>query len=168
MTMDKEVTGWNVLRTRSRQENVVEECLMQKQIAVYLPKLPRVRRWKSRNKVVDFPLFPGYIFVKPRPDQFQALNFIPGSCGLLLDRNRPGIVQKREIDSIRILLGSERPMDLHLGLLPGTRVRVMVGPLAGIEGEMVRFSNHHRLVINAHILGQAVSVEVNTNEVTEG
>ena len=167
MTQEIEDLGWNVLRTRSRQENVVVGSLSQKQITAFLPKLPLARRWKGRPKVVEFPLFPGYVFVKPRLDQFLALNYIPGSCGLLMDRNRPGLVRTREMESIRILLGTDLPLDRHPSLLPGTTVRVMVGPLAGVQGELVRLKNQHRLVINAQILGQAVSVEVNANEVTE-
>jgi transcription antitermination factor NusG len=49
--------------------------------------------------------------------------------------------------------------------MPGTPVRVVVGPLSGVEGELVRIRNQHRLVLNTTILGQAVSVEINADDV---
>lgn len=166
MLIDQEATEWNILRTRSRQENVVEEFLVKKRIKAYLPKISQIRQWKDRRKTVEFPLFPGYVFVKPKPDEFPALSYVPGSCGVLMERNRPGVVHEGEIDAIRILLGVDMHMSLHEGLMPGARIRVIVGPLAGVEGELLRLKNQNRLVINARLLGQAVSVEVNVNEIT--
>lgn len=159
--IDEEPSDWNVLRTRSRQEKVVEKTLVQKQIFVYLPKLPRM----SGGKKIETPLFPGYIFVKPNVDQLYSMNFIPGTCGMIMHRGQPGIVQERELRSIRQIVESNVPYDLHMGLLPGLLVSVTKGPLAGVQGELVRFKGSQRLVINALILGQAVSVELNAFDV---
>jgi transcription antitermination factor NusG len=165
MTLDKRENTWNVLRTRSRQEKVVEKYLEQKQIEVYLPKIVPPNRSKYRQKRTELPLFPGYVFVKPTQEQVLSLNYIPGTCGLVLERNRPGIVYESELSAIRILLGSDIPVDLHPGLIPGMRVKVMVGPLAGIEGELVSLRNQQRLVINAKVLGHSVSVEIHRHQI---
>ncbi len=156
---------WNVLKTRSRQENIVAAELAKRGVEAFLPKVGEVKRWSDRRKLVSMPLFPGYVFVKPSAEQIHTLGFVPGGCGLLMNRNTPGAIREKEIDAIRVLLGSKAPIDLHKTLLPGTRVRVLIGPLAGVEGELIQFRNNHRLVINAYLIGQAVSVEVNANEV---
>ena len=44
-------------------------------------------------------------------------------------------------------------------------VRVKGGVLAGVEGQVVRINNRSRLVILVSSLSQAVSVEVDMNEV---
>ena len=165
MTHEPDPIGWNVLRTRSRQEKVVEKCLEQKQITVYLPKMVQTRQWKTRRAEVELPLFPGYVFVKPKQEQVYTLNFIPGTCGLVMQRNKPGLVYERELTAIRMLLSTETPVDVHPGLMPGMRVKVMVGPLAGVEGVLISWRNQHRLAINAEILGQAVSVEISRSQV---
>ena len=165
MGMESRETGWNVLRTRSRQEKIVEKHLEQKQITVYLPKISRINPTRMQQKPVEWPLFPGYVFIKPRADQFYSLNFIPGSCGLVLEKKMAGVVYDRELDAIRMLLGTDIPIDCHAGLLLGTRVKVMIGPLAGIEGELVNFKNQNRLVLNAKILGSAVSIEINRHQI---
>jgi transcription antitermination factor NusG len=158
---ENEISGWNVLRTRSRQEKVVEKVLTQKLVTAYLPKLPR----KSRSKPIETPIFPGFVFVKPKLEQIYSLNYIPGSCGLLLHRGKPGLVREKELAAIRALVSSSLPFDLHMGLIPGIRVKVVKGPLAGVEGELARAKGSDRLVINAEILGQAVSVEINQFDV---
>jgi transcription termination/antitermination protein NusG len=154
------MSGWNVLRTRSRQEKMVERSLMQKQVPVYLPKLRRM----NRKLTVETPLFPGYVFVKPNAEQLYSMNFIPGSCGLIMHRGRPGTLRERELISIRKIVSTKLPIETHLGLLPGTMVRVTGGPLVGVEGVLLRYKNGQRLVINTSILGQAVSVEINAFE----
>lgn len=163
--MDITETGWNVLKTRSRQEKVVEKCLVKKMIKVYLPKLVQPKQWKSRKTVVESPLFPGYVFVKPRKEQLYELNYIPGTCGLVVHGSTLGIVQEKELAAIRMVLAADVPFDMHAQVVPGTRVKVIVGPLAGVEGALVSLRNRHRLVINAEILGQAVSVEINRNQI---
>src|SRR4051794_31048409 len=95
--IEESLSNWNVLRTRSRQEKVVERALIQKQVTVYLPKLPRL----SGRKTIESPLFPGYVFVKPNPTQIYAMNFVPGTCGLIMHRGKPGVVRERELGSIR-------------------------------------------------------------------
>ena len=167
MIIEQDGLGWNVLRTRSRHENVVEEFLVKKRIKAYLPKIRQIRQWKDRRKAIESPLFPGYVFVKPRQEEILALSYVPGSCGILMECNRPGVVQAGEIEAIRILLGAEVSMSVHEGIMPGARVRVLVGPLAGVEGELVRVKSQNRLVINSRLLGQAVSVELHANEIAK-
>jgi transcription antitermination factor NusG len=161
----REETGWFVLRTRSRHEKAIEAELDHKRITVYLPKIIQARQWRDRIKKVELPLFPGYVFVKPDPAQFCALSFIRGSRGLLYANNRPGIVFDSEISAIQTILGADLPLDILPTLTPGVKVRVVAGPLAGVQGELVSRKNTHRLVVNAEIMGQSVSVEINRNQV---
>jgi transcription antitermination factor NusG len=159
--MNEDAIGWNVLRTRSRHEKFVEQLLVQRQIPVYLPKMLRL----SGRKTIEAPLFPGYVFVKPQAAHMHSMNFIPGTCGLIMEFGKPGKVQEREISSIRKIVNSNLAYDWHSGLMPGVLVRVSKGPLAGVVGELIRFKNDKRLVINAAVLGQSVSVEINAFDV---
>lgn len=106
------------------------------------------------------PLFPGYVFVKPREEEKYGLLFIPGTCGLLTFRTRPAVVRDREIEAIRVMLADRSPLDLHNGLVPGTRVKVLAGPLSGMEGVLITHRNRYRLAIHVEILNQTVSIEI--------
>ena len=55
---------WHVLYTKPRNEKKVAERLSSAGYSVYCP-LQKVRRqWSDRLKVVEEPLFKGYLFIK--------------------------------------------------------------------------------------------------------
>lgn len=156
---------WLVLRTRSRHEKAVESCLQQKAINSFLPKHRVVGRRNDRKFVLEVPLFPGYVFVQPRVDQFEKIRYIPGSCGLVFIGNKPAPMPERELEAVRILVRSGAQLSPDPRLIPGQRVQVTAGPFMGIQGELIRLKSQERLVINAHLLTSSVSVEVDSNMV---
>lgn len=159
------VEPWLVLRTRSRHESTVELSLQQKRINAYLPKRKVVRRWKNQKRVVELPLFPGYVFVQPRADQYENIRYIRGSCGLVFAGCQPATMPEKDMQAVKILVGSGAELAVDCKLTPGQRVRVIAGPFAGAEGEMVRVKSQGRLIINAHLLSSSVSVEVDVDMV---
>ncbi|NOT89846.1 MAG: UpxY family transcription antiterminator [Lysobacter sp.] len=157
-----------VLRTRSRHEHLVESCLQRKSIKAYLPKHKVTRRWKDRRRVVELPLFPGYVFVQPSADQYADMRYIRGSCGLVLIGNQPATMPEKDLQAVKILVGSGADLKLDMNIVVGQRVKVVSGPFAGAEGELVKVKSQERLVINAHLLGSSVSVEVGRDMVSIG
>lgn len=162
--------GWLVMRTRSRHEAVVRDHLEGQGIQCYLPKAKAARTAMRPGPAVRTaasdhgPLFPGYVFVKPRSEQFTNLKYIRGSCGLICFNGRPASVGEKEVESIRIMTDSASKLTVDSQFLPGEKVTVISGPLRGIEGELVRVKNVNRLVLNILILGQAVSMEIGASE----
>ncbi len=165
--IQSQIDPWLVLRTRSHQENTVEQCLRQKRINAYLPKhaVPR-RRVSGPRTFVAAPLFPGYIFVQPREDQFENMRYIRGSCGLIFAGDKPAAMPEKDLDAVRVLVDSGTQLAVNPRLMPGQRVEVVAGPFMGIQGELIRIKNEDRLVINAALLSSSVSVEVDADKVT--
>src|SRR5204862_3803125 len=56
--------AWYAVWTRSRHEQVVRDQLERKGLEAFLPTITRWSHWKDRKKQVDWPLFPGYCFVR--------------------------------------------------------------------------------------------------------
>jgi len=156
---------WLVLRTKSRQEKKVESNLKLKHINAYLPTLMEVKQRKDRIIRLEHPLFPGYIFVQPRLDQFQHLRYIPGSCGLLLSGNEPAILPEQDLEGIKIMANSGNKLSIDTKLIPGKLVEVISGPLAGAKGQLTRIKNQRCLVINVPLLGKSVNVEINIENI---
>lgn len=65
-----------------------------------------------------------------------------------------------EIARIRDILNQEFHTEPHPYLRAGRRVRVKDGPLAGMEGIIVRRKNANRFVVNIESIQRAVAVEV--------
>jgi len=156
---DASPNPWLVLRTRSRQENVVQEVLRQRQIHSYLPKQ------RAPAKPTETALFPGYIFVQPRPDQVSALRTVRGSCGLLMSCGRHAQVAANDVLAIRIMVGSGAPLDVHADLVAGQPMEVIAGPFKHAQGQFVSVGRQRRLVINLHLIGRGLSVEIDAAHV---
>ncbi len=157
--------SWLALKTKYRHEKIVEAVLMKKNVQNYLPQVASQRSWSDRTKTTHFPLFPGYIFVRPLPEQYPSLRFLPGSCGLVNFSGKPAEMRNEEIESLRILVSSSETLSLHSSLMIGQNVRVVAGPLKGAEGHIVKFKNRHHLAINAIMLNKAITVELSRLDV---
>lgn len=156
---------WLVLRTRSHHEKIVESGLREKQINAYLPKHRVVRRWNDRKRVLEMALFPGYVFVQPREDQFENIRNLRGSCGFVVRGNKPAAMPEKDLEAVKILVDSGIDLAVDPKLVPGLRVEVTSGPFMGIQGELVRIKSQDRLVINAYLINSSVSVEVDTDKI---
>jgi transcription antitermination factor NusG len=166
MLESQQIDPWLVLRTRSQHEGTVERDLQQRSITSYLPRHSVVRRSKQRRTVLKMPLFPGYIFVRPRVDQFENIRCIRGSCGLVFAGSKPAAMPEKELEAVKLLVGSGAELAVNPRLIPGQKIEVIAGPLMGIHGELIRVKSQQRLVINAHLLSSSVSVEVDTDMIS--
>jgi transcriptional antiterminator NusG len=157
---------WYAIWTRSRHEQVVREQLERKQVDVFLPTITRWSRGKDRKKKIDWPLFPGYCFARFDPDDPLPILKCTGVVNIVSFEGKPAAIPDVEIESIRVLVGSELQFDpcplIHEGML----VEVVHGPLKGVVGRLLRKDAHRaRLVLSVDLIGQAVSVDVDVSDV---
>lgn len=160
--------NWYALRVKSRHEFVARDELGKKGIETYLPTVRKLRFWKDRKKLVDFPLFPGYLFVQsaPAPEDFLQVLKTKGAVNLVsLEPGQPAAVPPEEINSLRILLESDVEFDIYPNLKEGERVRVRRGSLRGAEGVLTGREGQHTFTVNIEILGRSVGVRINAEEI---
>jgi len=158
--------SWYAIWTRSRHEQVVREQIARKHYDAFLPTIPRWSRWKDRKKKIDWPLFPGYCFARFNPDETLAILKCTGVVNIVSFEGRPAPIPDVELDSIRLLVGSDLQYDPCPLIKEGTMVEVVSGPLRGVVGRLVRKDPHRaRLILSVDLIGQAVSVEVDAADV---
>jgi transcription antitermination factor NusG len=155
-------SNWYALYTRHQHEKAVTQVLTGKGFEILLPLYKSVRRRKDRTKVLSLPLFTCYVFLKGGLERrWEVLN-TPGICELLSTGGRPIAIPTAEIDAIQQVMKSGLRLEPHLLLKIGERVRIKRGPLAGLQGLLVRQKNVYRLVISVEMLGRAAAVEVDS------
>ena len=162
----REDPAWYAVWTRSRHEQVVREQLERKGLETFLPTFTRWSRWKDRKKKIDWPLFPGYCFA--RFDLADALPVLKcaGVVNIVSFEGKPAPIPEYELDSIRLLVGSELQYDPCPLIREGMMVEVVHGPLQRVVGRLVRKdAQHARLMLSVDLIGQAVSVEVDAADV---
>ena len=157
---------WFAVWTRSRHEQVVRDQLEQKSIEAFLPTVPRWSRWKDRKKRIDWPLFPGYCFARFDSGDSLAVLKCTGVVNIVSVEGRPAPIPEYELDSIRLLVGSDLQYDPCPMIREGMMVEVVHGPLRGVVGRLLRKdAPKARLVLSVDLIGQAVSVEVDAADV---
>lgn len=166
--MDSNVDGqsnhrWFAIRVRSRCEKAVAASARSKGFEEFLPLYRSRHRWSDRSKLVDEPLFPGYVFCRLNPDQRFALLTIPGVMHLVGTANVPEALAEDEIVAIREVLRKDGAIEPWPFLEDGSRVRLQSGPLAGLEGLLVQADPKQRLVMGLSVLKQSVAVEIEGN-----
>src|SRR5579859_1716673 len=157
--------GWHALYTRHHHENSVARTLAGKGFKVFLPLYAARRQWKDRSKIVTLPLFPCYVFIQGGVRRYLDIVTTPGLHGFVCSAGRPAVIATREIESVRQAVERCVKIEPHPFIHRGDRVRVRFGPLAGIEGILVRKKNFSRLVLAVELLGQAAAVEVDVSTV---
>ena len=151
---------WYALQTRSRHEKLVHTELRKKGIETFLPLRKVTRHWSDRVKVIEEPVFSGYLFVRiPLKDRMKVLE-TRGSVRLVGFSSLPSPLQENEIEAVRRFIDTEILIDPYPYLSEGNRVYVRSGPLKGVEGFIVRKNRETRLVISLDLLFQSISVEI--------
>ncbi len=160
-----DIPSWYALYTCARHEKQVALQLERQHFEFYLPTYASVRRWKDRRVTLDLPLFPSYIFVHiALRDRLRVLG-IPGTVRFVASRGIPAPLAKDEMDRLRTGLICGIHAEPHPYLVAGRRVRVVRGPLSGMEGILLRRKDRFRLVLSIDLIMRSVAVEIDTCDV---
>ena len=146
--------NWFALRVRPKHERTAAIHLCRLGFDEYVPLTKVRRRWSDRIKELDAPLFPGYIFCRfTYSDRLRVLNS-PGVESVV------GGLDDSEIDAMRILVATGKPL-AHLPFLRiGQSVLIERGPFAGIRGIVLREENSWRVVVSVEALDRSIAVEL--------
>jgi transcription termination/antitermination protein NusG len=108
---------------------------------------------------LELPLFSCYLFAKVAMRDRLRLLQLPGVIGFAVTSAHPTSLPEEEIRGLRDLstLCHAEP---HPFLSEGDRVRLIAGPLSGMEGVLLRKKTELRVVLSLDIIMRSVSVEV--------
>jgi transcription antitermination factor NusG len=156
---------WYVATTAPHHEKWVARQLDGSHIQHFLPLYRSLRRWKDRRKELELPLFPGYLFVRiPLAERLSVLR-TPGVVQIVGFQGKPHAVPESEIETLRQSMLHGTSLQPHPYLRIGRRVRVQNGPLAGMEGILVRRKDALRVVLSVDVITRSFAVEVDTADI---
>ena len=155
--------AWYVLHVKPRAEKKVNDFLSALRVFHYLPLLRKETRVQRRKVVRFLPVFPGYVFTRlsqeERTQVFGTRNIVRT---ISVAQPRRMIHQLRQVEHARRL-----PVDLRLveSFSEGEYVKVVSGPLCGLEGQVRRVGNSATIVLSVDILGRAIEAAVDLRDV---
>jgi transcription antitermination factor NusG len=151
---------WFALRVKPNFEKPVAATLRGKGLEEFLPLQRTRRQWSDRVKVMDLPLFPGYLFCRLNLEDRMPLVTTPGFLYIVGIGRNPEPVDESEILAIQSLLRSGLPVTPWPSLVVGQKVQLKHGPLRGLVGVLTKIANQHRMYVAVTLLKRSISVQV--------
>jgi transcription antitermination factor NusG len=109
---------------------------------------------------LDLPLFPGYVFVRLALRDRMRVVQIPSVVRLVGFHSRPTALPETEMEIMRTGLSERLRAEPHPFLTVGRRVRIKSGPLAGLEGILLRKKGHFRFVLSVTLIQRSVVADL--------
>jgi transcription antitermination factor NusG len=156
---------WYAAYTCANHEKRVANEIEARGVEHCLPVYSSVRRWKDRRVNLELPLFPGYVFVRlALRDRLRVLQ-VPSVVRLVGFNGWPAALPDEEMEILRMGLSGRLRAEPHPFLTVGRRVRIISGPLAGLEGVLKRKKNSLRVVVSLGLIQRSVAVDVDIADV---
>jgi len=161
--------SWLLVRAKPKQERVAVEALAGRGAESYCPRLlePRSHRRAPRGPV---PLFPSYLFARCVPAlQLAAVHYCTGVSGVVRFGDHVAAVGDDFVAALRDREGERGYLvygEVRRRLERGSRVQIVAGPLAGLEGVVTSYapaSERVRLLLS--VVSSVRTVEVDARAV---
>lgn len=158
----KPLDRWYALAVKPRHEfRVMAGLSSLGDVEGFLPTYQDKRIWSDRTKILDVPLFTGYVFARFEAKALRmpvlrlgGVNSIVGFGG------DPLALSDAEIESVRSLIASGFPVRQWPFLRAGQRVRVEHGPLRGVEGVILSQKDEWMMVVSIELLQRSIAVQL--------
>jgi len=153
------------LWTKSHSEQLVHDQLCALGLTPFLPKINMWSRRNGKRHVISVPLFSGYLFLLHTAMDKASYVDLCKARGLVRvlgeGWDRLHVLPDTEIGAIQKALGAGLPVTRYPYMREGQRVRILSGPMADVEGLLVRAKpNKGLVVLSVDLLRRALAVEV--------
>lgn len=156
---------WYAAYTCANHEKGVARQLEVRSVEFYLPLYEKLSRWKDRRVRVHLPLFSGYVFVRMALEEKLRVLQIPGVVRLVGFNGQPTALPNEEMEALRNSLASKLCVEPHPFLSIGRRVLIRSGPLAGLQGILIRKKGSFRFVLSLELIQRSIAVDVDGADV---
>lgn len=152
---------WHVAHTRPRQEKALGEALVAMEIPCFLPLVSQVRYYEHRQRTVDLPLFPSYVFLFGTREHAYRATSTKRIAQMLLVEDQQRL--EHELLQLDLALAGQAVLDPYPYLAIGRRVEVVRGPFQGMQGLIDERRSADRLILNVSMLGRSMSLEIDAS-----
>ena len=142
------------------------KCLISKGYGYLLPSYWQKRQRADRVVEKELPLFPSYLFCRFDLQNRVGLGRVvstPGVRRIVSFGGEPAAVVDHEIEALVKLMATEMPREPWRYIPFGVRLRIDIGPLAGVEGIRQPNGSNRKLVLSVALLQRSVAVTLAHN-----
>lgn len=149
---------WLVCHTKPRCEKKFAALMAAEKFEHYLPLVASVRKYASQTKRFTKPLFPGYVFAKV-PCELKTRIYQQDLLARAItveDENK----FLRQLADVKMIVASGFELTVMPLLTKGRRVKIVGGPLHGVEGYVDDPTKPTGVVVAIDVLQQGLLVKV--------
>lgn len=158
-SIQPEERKWYVAYVRLFHERKTAEKLAAMGIESFVPVREEIHQWSQRKKKVMRVLIPQMIFIHATPkERLEALTLASISHYMVLrGEHTPAVIPDRQMQQFMFMVDySEESIEMYNSpLQPGQSIKVIKGPLAGIEGELMEIEGKSKVIVRLDLLGCA-------------
>jgi transcriptional antiterminator RfaH len=149
---------WLVCHTKPRCEKKFAALMAAEKHEHYLPLIESVRRYAQQTKRFTKPLFPGYVFAKvPREKKARIYQQDLLARAITVENEETFL---RQLNDVKMIVASGFELSVMPLLTKGRRVKIVGGPLHGVEGFIDDPAKPQGIVIAIDVLQQGLLVKV--------
>ncbi len=159
--------NWYAINVRPRTEKKISKRLAQKGIDHYLPLKKTLRQWSDRKKWVETPAISGYIFVNINPlDKLSVLQTEFVQSFVSFNRS-DAIIPEVQIRAMKTMTEQAQfDDDINIkSFILNQSVKIVSGPLAGLEGKLTSIKNRKKVVVNIEQINISFSIELPPSDI---
>ena len=158
-SIQPEERKWYVAYVRLFHERKTAEKLAAMGIESFVPVREEIHQWSQRKKKVMRVLIPQMIFIHATPkERLEALTLASISHYMVLrGEHTPAVIPDRQMQQFMFMVDySEESIEMYnSSLQPGQSIKVIKGPLAGMEGELMEIEGKSKVIVRLDLLGCA-------------
>lgn len=158
-SIQPEERKWYVAYVRLFHERKTAEKLAAMGIESFVPVREEIHQWSQRKKKVMRVLIPQMIFIHATPkERLEALTLASISHYMVLrGEHTPAVIPDRQMQQFMFMVDySEETIEMYNSpLQPGQSIKVIKGPLAGMEGELIEIEGKSKVIVRLDLLGCA-------------
>lgn len=151
---------------RKCRQQISPDILVQCFIPYYEEQKRYLGEWHLDKKI----LFPGYVFVITEQIQelYKALKKMQGFSKILGDKEYLTPLSEGEVAFLKKFGGEDQVVGLSVGLMEKDKIKILDGPLMGLEGCIRKIDRHKRRAwIQVEMFGKIVDAMVGLEVVTK-
>jgi transcriptional antiterminator RfaH len=149
---------WLVCHTKPRCEKKFAALMAAEKFEHYLPLIESVRQYAQQTKRFTKPLFPGYVFAKV-PRELKARIYQQDLLARAITVEDEDSFLHQLAD-VKMIVASGFELSVMPLLTKGRRVKIVGGPLHGVEGFIDNPAQPQGIVIAIDVLQQGLLVKV--------
>lgn len=128
-------------------------------MAHYLPTITSIRRYGNRERSFTKPLFPSYVFARVPLERKARIYQMDLLARTIPVTDEPQFLQ--QLADVQKIVSSGFETTIHPLFKKGAPVRVVSGPLRGVEGIIDDPKNPSGIIVAVDVLQQGLHIAIN-------